>query len=612
MKVRLSAAKNRDGCGTSTTARRGISGRLAAVFFVAATALPSAGAAKTFISYFQPTPTVCPVTSKTWGVSGVLSRDTCNGLENTNIPPAYYYWDGKIIPSPDGKFYMFADRWAGSTGFGNWGNSETIYAVSDALLGPYTDKGYAFDNGPDSGDRHKGHNASACVLLDGTYFLYVNEIVPFTIFTSTSLAGPWTPCPNPTGELIQTNGVTVNFVPGGDSHMDSNVSLVVRPDGNFEVIQRHGVIALSTTGICGPYKVQQPSNTYPSNQQPPSNLPSIYPNRQKHSSDDPYAPSSLESTYVLAEDPVIWYSGGQYHVLYDYPDDRVGYHLTSTDGIHNWTDQGFAYDPRMAKQLFSTTDGTVNNWYKMERPGVVMENGHITHFTFAASDVDKNNQIPANSNHGSKVLVMAFDGVTFDAETGVGGAGGAGGSSGAGGREGIDGGAAGSGSGGTSGSGGMRSDAGSTGTGGAVATGGSSAAGGTTSSSGTGGAISSGGNSGRGGSAATGGSGAAAGSGGSGGMLTGTGGTLTGSGGSASTAGVGGTSGPRGGATSQGGATSAYGGSSGCSCALGHGRGPGNAHIWCTATLLGLLALARTRSRRSRACSCKSGSARPH
>jgi hypothetical protein len=53
---------------------------------------------------------------------------------------------------------------------------------------------------------------------------------------------------------------------------------------------------------------------------------------------------------------VIWYSGGQYHVLYDYPGDRVGHHLTSTDGIHNWADQGFAYDPRMAKQLFSTTD----------------------------------------------------------------------------------------------------------------------------------------------------------------------------------------------------------------------------------------------------------------
>ncbi len=604
---------------------RAISGRLAAVLFATGTALPSAAAAKTFIDYFLPTPTACPVTSKTWGVSGVLPRDTCNGMENTNIPPTYYYWDGKIIPSPDGKYYLFADRWAGSTGFGNWGNSQTIYAVSDALLGPYTDKGYAFNNGPNAQDPHKGHNASACVLLDGTYCLYVNEIVPFTVFTAASLAGPWTSCPNPTGELIQTNGVTVNFVPGGDSHMDSNVSLVVRPDGNFEVIQRHGVIALSTTGICGPYKVQQPSNTYPSNQQPPSNLPSIYPNLQKHTSDDPYAPSTVESTYILAEDPVIWYSGGQYHVLYDYPGDRVGYHLTSTDGIHNWTDQGFAYDPRMAKQLFSTTDGTVNNWFKMERPGVVMENGHITHFTFAVSDVDKNNQIPANSNHGSKVLVMAFDGVSFDAETGVGGSGG---SSGTGGSGGTGGGPGGTGAGGTSGSGGMRSDAGTTGAGGGGGTGGGSAAGGTsgsggmrsdggttgagggggtgggngvggtTSSSGTGGAMASGGNTGRGGSGATGGSAAAAGSSGSGGVVTGTGGAPMGSGGSAGTSGDGS---PHGGATSQGGATSAHGASNGCSCALGNGRGAGSAYGFGSGTaLLGLFAFARTRRRQSR------------
>jgi MYXO-CTERM domain-containing protein len=545
----------------------------------------SSAAAKTFVDYFQPTPTACPVTSKTWGVSGVLPRDTCNGLENTTIPPAYYYWDGKIIPSQDGKYYMFADRWAGSTGFGNWGNSETIYAVSDALLGPYTDKGYAFDNGPDSGDRHKGHNASACVLPDGTYCLYVNEIVPFTIFTATSLAGPWTPCPNPTGELIQTNGVTVNFVAGGDSHMDSNVSLVVRLDGNFEVIQRHGVIALSTAGICGPYKVQQPSNTYPSNQQPPSGLPSIYPNRQKHTSDDSYAPSTVESTYVLAEDPVIWYSGGQYHVLYDYPDDRVGYHLTSTDGIHNWTDQGFAFDPRMAKQLFSTTDGTVDNWYKMERPGVVMENGHITHFTFAVSDVDKNNQITAGSNHGSKVLVMQFDGVSFDADTGVGGTGGAGGSPGTGGSGGIQGSAGQSGAGG---SGGMRSDAATDGGGG---TGGGSGTGGATSFSGAGGLIASGGSHGSGGSSV-------AGSSGSGGAVTGAGGAPTAIGGSSSAAGAGGNGGPRGGATSQGGSTTAAGGSSGCACAVGEGRGAENAYgdVW-LATLLGLFAVLRTQRR---------------
>jgi len=51
----------------------------------------------------------------------------------------------------------------------------------------------------------------------------------------------------------------------------------------------------------------------------------------------------------------------------------------------------------------------------MERPSVIMENGHVTHLTFAVSDVDKNNQIPAGSNHGSKVIVVPFDGVSFEA-----------------------------------------------------------------------------------------------------------------------------------------------------------------------------------------------------
>jgi hypothetical protein len=122
--------------------------------------------------------------------------------------------------------------------------------------------------------------------------------------------------------------------------LPSNVSLVVRPDGNFEIIQRHGLIALSTSGICGPYRAQQPTTSYPPAEAIPSQYSaSIYPNKQTHS--DPMGPSTVESTYTLAEDPMIWFSGGQYHVLYDYPDDRVGYHLTSSDGIHNWTDQGW-------------------------------------------------------------------------------------------------------------------------------------------------------------------------------------------------------------------------------------------------------------------------------
>ena len=517
---------------------------------------------------------------------GVVPRDTCNGIESPTNPPGYYYWDGTVILAPDGTFHLFADRWAGSQGFNpGWEGSDPIHAVGGtSALGPYTDKGYAYSNSSFGSDPHHGHNSQVVALLNGTYAMIVSEVVPFTIFTASSLEGPWTPCSGSPGA-----GLSVPSAFGGNTNYASNVSLVVRPDGNFEITQRHGLIALSTNGICGPYKAQQPSNIYPSNEAIPSQYSaSIFPNRQKHS--DPMGPSTVESTYSLAEDPVIWFSGGQYHVLYDYPDDRVGYHLTSTDGIHNWTDQGLAYDPRYAQQIFSYTDGTVDHWYKMERPNVVLENGLITHVTFAVSDVDKNNQISAGTNHGSKVIVVPFDGLTFDKDTGVGtggtgGAGGAVGSAGSGGNRGTGGAAGGgvaTGSGGTRGVG----SGGSTATGGhgggsGGASSGTGGAGGSSQAGGTGGSIVGGqGGTGAGGSIGIGGAQGAAG--GGGGTANGSGATSGGGGspgsgvGGAPATGVGGESGT-GNATAGAGSTS-----SGCACAVADARdsSPGGPDIW--------------------------------
>jgi len=384
--------------------------------------------AKTFIDYFLPTPITCPLTTKAWGCtatgstpsnctsgSGVVPRDTCNGIESPSNPPGNYYWDGSLLRAADGTYHLFADRWSGSSGFAAWGSSDPIHAVGGTSpFGHFTDKGYAYSNGGFGSDQHHGHNSQVVALLNGTYALVVSEVVPFTIFTATSLDGPWTVCSGSPGSGL---GVPSNGF-GGNNNFGSNVSLVARPDGNFEIIQRHGLIALSTSGVCGPYKAQQPTNTYPSAEAVPSaSSASIYPNKKTHS--DPLGPSTAEGTYTLAEDPVIWYSGERYNVLYDYPDDRVGYLLSSTDGIHNWTDQGLAYDPRDAQQIFSYTDGTVDHWYKMERPNLLLENGHIAYVTFAVSDVDKNNQIPAGSDHGSKVIVIPFDGVNFDKDNGV-------------------------------------------------------------------------------------------------------------------------------------------------------------------------------------------------
>ena len=548
---------------------------------IAGLVLPGVASAKPFTDYFKPTPIVCPPTSNIWGDKALVPRDTCNGLEDTTgtptVRPKWMYWDGKILRGADGKYHMFADRWPHANGMGAWVNSETIHATSSALLGPYTDQGYAFNDGPDASSPHKGHNVTAAALPDGTYCLIVNEIVPFTIFTATSLDGPWT---NRGHAQFDSNGVQISIPQPGDQHLESNVSFVVRPDGTFEVIQRHGIIATSST-LLGPYKIQKPTTTYPSAQTPPSNLATVYPNRPKHLSTAAGAPQNPESVYVYAEDPIIWYSGGQYHVIYDYPDDRIAYHLTSVDGIHDWTDQGLAFDPRESQKIFSNSDGSVNSWYNVERPNVIMENGHVSYFTFAVSDVPKMG-ISGSSNDDTKVVVVAFDGVRFDEETGVGGAdggvggadgggsGGTGGASASGGRGGMDGGAG-----------------GSTGRDAAAMGGGGSSAGGTGGSGGTSGSSSStggtsvplsnlGGSSARsssgGISGSSGGSGGTA-SGGRGGSSASTSAITAGAGGNASNggslvAGSRGSSSAGGGASGSGTSTHADSSSSGCSCSL--------------------------------------------
>jgi hypothetical protein len=55
----------------------------------------------------------------------------------------------------------------------------------------------------------------------------------------------------------------------------------------------------------------------------------------------------------------------------------------------------------------------VNHWHKIERPGVLVQNGHVTHFTLAVLDVEKNLE-QGDDNHSSKIIVVPFDGVSLD------------------------------------------------------------------------------------------------------------------------------------------------------------------------------------------------------
>lgn len=313
------------------------------------------------------------MTSNAWGDPGSKPRDVDNGIEDkTN--KSWSYWDGKIIQAKDGKFHMLHSRWAQSAGHWGWFGSVAIHSVSDNALGPYVDKGLAY-----SDQKGKGHNVTAMALRDGTYALLISETRPASIYTASSLDGPWTF----KGELkFDANGFD-------DDMVNSNTCLVERPDGSFVGISRHGQIFLSTSGILGPYKLQ--SN-------------SIYPNLPGFNN-------------AFAEDPVMWRSGGKYHVTVNWWAERKAHHLMSDDGIHGWKDMGLAYDPD--SDFLRYTTGGVNHWNKIERPNVVLdEEGHVSHFTFAVVDAPKDDDL-ANDNHNSKVIVVPFNGKAFDRDFGV-------------------------------------------------------------------------------------------------------------------------------------------------------------------------------------------------
>lgn len=333
----------------------------------AKSATQSAG--KTLIDYFQPVPIVGALTKEAWGADNVLPRDPKNGLEDPTIKK-WCYWDGQIIKGPDGKYHMFASRWDQARGHGGWGSSIAVHAVSDNVNGPYEDKGPCW---PDN-QNGKGHNVTALVLPDGRYAVVVSETRPGDVFVSKSLDGPW--------DFLGSIKVAPNDLGRGVSRM-SNVSIMVRPDGDFMIVPRSGAIWISKSGILGPYIVQGPS---------------VYPKVQ-----------GLPLRNL--EDPVVWYSGGLYHIVVNGWSDRKAYHITSEDGINNWTFRGLAYDP--TTNFIRYTDGTVNHWNNIERPGVLIEDGHVTHFTFAVLDVPKNQERP-NDNHGSKVIVVPFDGAALD------------------------------------------------------------------------------------------------------------------------------------------------------------------------------------------------------
>jgi hypothetical protein len=324
---------------------------------------------KPLIDYFRPMKDHGALAKDVWGTVNVGPRDPKNGLEDPTLK-AWDYWDGSILKGEDGKYHLFASRWDQAKGHNEWWNSKAIHAVADRPDGPYVDKGLLWPD--DLGG--KGHNVIALVLPDGRYAVIVSETRPGDVFVANSPDGPWTHL----GKIqVDANG----FDPKGGRA--SNMAIFLRPDGKFSMIAREGAIGISENGILGPYKLQGNS---------------IY-------------PTIRDMPHYNLEDPVMWFSGGLYHIVVNCWSERKAYHLTSKNGIDDWTNRGLAYDPTV--NFIRTKSGMPNRWNKLERPSVFLQNGHVAYFTFAVIDVPKE-QENGNDGHGSKVIVVPFDGRAMD------------------------------------------------------------------------------------------------------------------------------------------------------------------------------------------------------
>ena len=186
-----------------------------------------------------------------------------------------------------------------------------------------------------------------------------------TVYVADSLDGPWKKLGTIRGERLHA----------------SNISIMVRPDGDYMIVPRSGQVFISKAadGILGPYR--------------------------------PTGPSAFPRGIPNLEDPMVFYSGNLYHIVVNSWSLRKAFHLTSKDGKSNWGNRGLAYDP--TTDFCRYTDGTVNHWNKLERPGVVLENGHVIAMTFAVIDTPKESQ-RGNNGHGSKIIVIPFDGAALD------------------------------------------------------------------------------------------------------------------------------------------------------------------------------------------------------
>ncbi len=296
-----------------------------------------------FMDRFLPMPVSGKLTRDTWGADNVIPRYIDNGLEDNE----WSYWGGNAILGQDGQYHLYVCRWRedAKRGHHEWGRSIVVHAAADQSTGPYRVKDTI---GP-------GHNPEVFQLLDGRLVIYVIG----GYYIGDGFNGPWKK------KKFDFDRRDRRVIEGL-----SNLSFAQREDGSYLMVCRGGGIWFSQTGIT-PYNQVTDARVYP----------------------------PVEGRF---EDPVVWRTHVQYHLIVNDWLGRIAWYLRSKDGVHWKVDPGEAYLPGIAKYA----DGTQVDWYKYERIKVLQDkHGRATQAHFAVIDVLKNDD-KGSDNHSSKHICI--------------------------------------------------------------------------------------------------------------------------------------------------------------------------------------------------------------
>ncbi|NQT39881.1 MAG: hypothetical protein HQ581_20475 [Planctomycetes bacterium] len=292
-----------------------------------------------FMDRFEPMPLLGQRTNDTWGVDAVKPRDVLNGIEDHQ----WSYWGGNILQAEDQTYHLFVCRWREDSPKGHmaWRQSEVVRTVSKNRMGPFK---VAEVIG-------SGHNPEAYPLAGGRYICYVMG----AYYLGKTISGPW-------------EKKSFEFVPRDRKIVAglSNLSFAGREDGSYLMVNRGGGMWVSQDGISPWEQVTQGSN-YP----------------------------KVRGRF---EDPVLWRTKVQYHMIVNDWHGRIAYHLRSKNGVHWKVDAGEAYMPGIAV----SEDGKKDQWYKYERIKMFLdEHGRAIQANFAVIDYSKWEDKP-NDVHSSK------------------------------------------------------------------------------------------------------------------------------------------------------------------------------------------------------------------